>query len=122
MYTIACLCAQSRVTFCDPMDCNAPGSCVHRISQTRILEWVAISSFRGSSQPGIKPTSPALAGRFFATEPSRTQPCSVLWAYPRQRLRDQSWALPYYVEYLQDFLHPAIAHVICHVNSHLSCM
>ena len=74
MYTIACLCAQSRVTFCDPMDCNAPGSCVHRISQTRILEWVAISSFRGSSQPGIKPTSPALAGRFFATEPSRTHP------------------------------------------------
>ena len=31
------------------MDCSPPGSSVHRISQTRILEWVAISSSRGSS-------------------------------------------------------------------------
>ena len=37
--------------FCDPMDCSPPGSSVHRISQTRILEWVAISSSTGSSQP-----------------------------------------------------------------------
>ena len=28
---------------CDPMDCSLPGSSVHRISQARILEWVAIS-------------------------------------------------------------------------------
>ena len=33
------------------MDCNTPGSSVHGISQTRILEWVAISSSRGTSQP-----------------------------------------------------------------------
>ena len=32
-------------------DCNPPGSSVHGISQTRILEWVAISFCRGSSQP-----------------------------------------------------------------------
>ena len=37
--------------FCDPMDCNLPSSSVHGIFQTRILEWVAISSSRGSSQP-----------------------------------------------------------------------
>ena len=30
------------------------------ILQTRILEWVAIPSFRGSSQPGIEMGSPAL--------------------------------------------------------------
>ena len=38
----------------------------------RILEWVAISSSRRSSRPGIKPVfpqSPALAGGFFITEP-----------------------------------------------------
>ena len=35
--------------FWDPMDCSLPGSSVHRISQTRILEWVAISFSRGSS-------------------------------------------------------------------------
>ena len=40
------------------------------ILQARILEWVAISSFRGSSYPGIKLTSlmfPALIGGFFTT-------------------------------------------------------
>ena len=34
---------------CDPMDCSPPGSSVHGIHQARILEWVAISSSRGSS-------------------------------------------------------------------------
>ena len=38
-------------TLCNPMDCNSPGSSVHRILQTRKLEWVAISFSRGSSQP-----------------------------------------------------------------------
>ena len=37
-------------TLCDPMDCSPPGSSVRRISQARILEWVAISFSRGSSQ------------------------------------------------------------------------
>ena len=35
----------------EPMDCSPPGSSVHKISQARILEWVAISFSRGSSQP-----------------------------------------------------------------------
>ena len=35
------------------MDCSLPGSIVHGISQARILEWVAITSFRGSSWPRI---------------------------------------------------------------------
>ena len=34
-----------------PMDCSLPGSSVHRISQARTLEWAAISSSRGTSQP-----------------------------------------------------------------------
>ena len=43
---------------------------VRGIFQARILEWVAISYSRGSSDPEIKPgspESPALAGRFFTT-------------------------------------------------------
>ena len=39
------------LTVCSPMDCNPPGSSVHRILQARILEWVAISFSRVSSQP-----------------------------------------------------------------------
>ena len=32
----------SHVWICDPLDCGPSGSSVHRISQARILEWVAI--------------------------------------------------------------------------------
>ena len=58
----------SRVRLCNPMDCSPPDSSVHGILQARTLEWVAMSSSRGSSQPRIL-ASPALAGRFFTTEP-----------------------------------------------------
>ena len=33
------------------MDCSLPGSSLHGILQTRVLEWVAISFSRGSSRP-----------------------------------------------------------------------
>ena len=42
---------ESCPTFCDPMDCSPPVSSIHGIFQARILEWVAISFSRGSSQP-----------------------------------------------------------------------
>ena len=35
----------------------------------KILGWVAIFFCRGSSNPGIKPVSPALSGWFFTTVP-----------------------------------------------------
>jgi len=42
----------SHVWLCDPKDCSPPGSsCVYGIAQARILEWLAISSSRGSSWP-----------------------------------------------------------------------
>ena len=37
------------LTLCNPMDCHPWGSSIHGFLQARILEWVAISSFRGSS-------------------------------------------------------------------------
>ena len=49
-----CMCAkllQSCPTLCDPMDCSLPGSFVHGILQAGVLEWVAVSSSRGSSRP-----------------------------------------------------------------------
>jgi len=51
------------------MDYSLPGSSVHGISQGRILEWVAIYFSSRSSDPGIDPSSPVLAGGFFTTEP-----------------------------------------------------
>ena len=37
--------------FVTPCSCSPPGSSVHGISQARILEWVAMPSYRGSSWP-----------------------------------------------------------------------
>ena len=51
--------------YCDPMDCSPPGSSVHEIFQARILEWVAISFSRGSSQPRDWTRVSCTAGRFF---------------------------------------------------------
>ena len=41
----------SCVRLWDIMDCSLPGSSIQGIFQTRVLEWVAISFSRGSSQP-----------------------------------------------------------------------
>ena len=56
----------SRVQLCDPMDtCSLPGSSVHGIFLAGILEWVAISFSRGSSQPRDQTQISGIAGRRF---------------------------------------------------------
>ena len=55
--------AQSCPTLCDPVDCIPPGSSAHGILQARILEWVAISFSRGSSQPRDQTQVSCIAGR-----------------------------------------------------------
>ena len=52
--------AQPYPPFYEPRDCSQPGSSVHGIPQARILEWVAITFSRGSSNSGFKPESPTL--------------------------------------------------------------
>ena len=41
---------QSCLSLCNAMNCSPPGSSVHGILQERILEWVAMTSSRGSSR------------------------------------------------------------------------
>ena len=59
------VCAQSYPTLCNPTGCSLPGSSVHGSLQARILEWVAISSSKGSSQPrdGIRVSCVSCIGR-----------------------------------------------------------
>ena len=61
-------------TLCNPMDYSPPGPSVHGILQARILEWVAISSSRGSSRPW-NPTHVSCVSstdrQIFTTEPPR---------------------------------------------------
>ena len=58
------------------MDCSPPGFSVHGIPQVRILEWAAVPSSRGSSQP-ISLMYPASAGGFFTI--------SATWEVSRYR-------------------------------------
>ena len=63
--------AQSCPTLCDPTDCSLPGSSVHGILQARMLEWVAIPSSRGSSQPRDQTQVSGIAGGFFTIGATR---------------------------------------------------
>ena len=57
-------------TLFNPMDCSPPGSSVHGIFQARVLEWVAISFSRGSSQPRDRTWVSCIVGRcFLPSEP-----------------------------------------------------
>ena len=61
--------AQSRPTLYDPVDCSLPGSSIHGIFQARILQWVAISFFRGASRPRDRTRVSCMAGGLFTAEP-----------------------------------------------------
>ena len=66
-------------TLWDSIGCSPPGSSAHGILQARVLEWVAMPSFRGSL--GIESASlksPALTGGFFIT--------GTTWEAPQKHL------------------------------------
>ena len=52
-------------TLCDPVDCSLPGSSIYGILQARVLEWVAISCYRGFSQLRDRTLVSCIAGRHF---------------------------------------------------------
>ena len=66
-----CLVTQLCLTLCNFMDCSLPGSSVHGILQARVLEWVAMPSCRGSSQPRDQTQVSLIAGRHFTVWATR---------------------------------------------------
>ena len=64
-FLFVCEVTQSCPTLCDPMDCSLPGSSIHGIFQARIVEWVAISFSRRSSQPRDGTWVSRIVGRRF---------------------------------------------------------
>ena len=80
---VSCMSAkliQSRLTFCDPIDCSLSGSSVRGILQARILEWVAMPSSRGASQPRDQThiSYVSLIGGWFFTTSTTCEALSVL--------------------------------------------
>ena len=66
--------AQSCPTLCDPMGCSLPCSSIHGIFQARVLEWVAICFYRGSSQPRDRTWISRIVGRRFTVWATREIP------------------------------------------------
>ena len=80
-----CSLTKSCLTLWDPMDCSPPGSSVHGILQTSIIEWVAIPLSRVSSQPRDQACISCTAGRFFTTEPPG-KPCVSVFRGLKERI------------------------------------
>ena len=85
--------------FCDPTDCSPPGSSLRGISQTRILEWVAIPFSGDLPDPGIEPRSPALQADSLPLEPpgeiKGINSLSVLKTRSLRSRRQQGTRLPH---------------------------
>ena len=77
--------AQSCPTLCDPMDCSLQGSSIHGIFHARVLEWIAISFSRGSSQPRDWTSVSHIAGRGFTVWATKEAPRE--WRYPQLKVR-----------------------------------
>ena len=71
--------AQSCPTLCNPVDYSRPGSSIHGILQARILEWVAISFSRRSSQHRDWTQVSHIVGRCFTIWATR----EVIWNLKR---------------------------------------
>ena len=111
--------AQSFLTLCDPMNYSLSGSSVHGVSQAKILECIAISSSRESPDPGTEPTSPALAARFFTTQPlGKSRLCNIVnisWIW-----LNVQWiyaCLPFYISYILGFFVTAQSMMHCTPHS-----
>ena len=78
--SLVCLVAQSCLTLCDTVDYSPPGSSVHGVFQVKTLEWVAISSSRGSSRlrdQTLVSCVSCIAGRPLPTEPRESPRCTL---------------------------------------------
>ena len=75
---------QSCPTLCNTVDWSPPGSSVRGILQTRILEWIAMPSSRGPSQPRDQTLVFCIAGRSFTIWATTYISCCRLFA-PRAK-------------------------------------
>ena len=81
---------------CDPTDCSPSGSSVHGISQVRILEWVAISFYRGSSGPRspalqVDSLLPELPGVIYTMEIGKYCKSELVYQYTASTSVRSSW-------------------------------
>ena len=115
------------------MDCSPLGSSVHGILQARILEWVAISFSRESSQPRDQTQVSCIAGGFFTIGATRkvlnTSICAIyynkvtridfyfLLMSPRYTLLDTHVQVPSLLHFFFFFQPPLIKRFQCSLSA-----
>ena len=81
--------------------------CAYGILQARILEWVANPFSRGSSQPGIKPRSPALQADCVPSEPPRKLLVSPWeppkWSVTEPKIRELLFRISWWKNFIKPF-------------------
>ena len=71
----------------DPMDCSLPGSSIHGIFQSRILEWVAISFYRRSLWLRDWTRVSHIVGRLFTIWTTR-EVLKLSYCLPKKKKKD----------------------------------
>ena len=99
---------QSCATLCNPIVCSLPGSSVHGIFQARILEWVAISFSRRSSQLRDWTQVSRIAGR-----------CFTLWATREAHIQLHMLCLLFLHTHLNTLFYSLIP---THIKQHVSLL
>ena len=91
----------------DPMDCSPPDSSIHGILQARVLEWVAISFSRGSSQPKelLKSRPPSLCILSDAQSEACVGTSLVVYRAPAHLLRTLATEETYTNAYMHTHTH-----------------
>ena len=74
---------------------SPPDSPVHGILQARILEWVAMPSSRGSSQPRDQTSISYIARGFCTSEPLRKTTTSIYSTYMHRHIYLEAWTRMY---------------------------
>ena len=77
-YCCCCCVAKPCLTLSNPIDCSPADPSAHEISQARVLEWVAITFSRRSSQHRDWTHTSCTASKFFTTEPPEKPVLSLI--------------------------------------------
>ena len=78
------------------MDCSLPGSSIHGIFQERVLEWIAISFSRGSSQTRNRTQVSRIASRRFTVWATREATPASMWDECNCSVVRHSLVLPFF--------------------------
>ena len=124
----AMLCSVASVLW-DPMGYSPPGSSVQGILQARILEWVAVPSIRGSSQPRDQTLISCVSSvgkqilSYCPTWKAHFEPYNYTWSGMLGEMRGAGMGNTTKMNDIYSFIHLClyvfIMHILCRYTGHM---